>query len=81
MFGAPAGGRSGVMGGNFVSGSLASYVGVTRGLTSGIGRIARCSVSFPGGTSPLRRFAREPALLSGAEPALRLSLISVISAM
>ncbi len=42
-FGAPLGGRSGVIGGNEVSGSLASYgVSMGRG-TSGIGKLVRAS--------------------------------------
>src|SRR4030095_2233502 len=45
-FGGPAGGRSGVIGGNLVSGSLASYVVKPTGLRSGIGRTERCSESF-----------------------------------
>src|ERR1044072_6233326 len=40
-FGAPAGGRSGLIGGNFVLGSLASYVVRPTGLRSGIGSPAR----------------------------------------
>src|ERR1044072_1096205 len=40
-FGAPAGGRRGFIGGNFVLGSLASYVVRPTGLRSGIGSPAR----------------------------------------
>jgi hypothetical protein len=45
-FGAPVGGRNGVIGGNFVSGSFASYVVNEIGLRSGIGSTERCSESF-----------------------------------
>src|SRR3954463_11998227 len=40
-FGAPAGGRSDLIGGNFVLGSLASYVVRPTGLRSGIGSTSR----------------------------------------
>src|SRR6476659_1595306 len=40
-FAAPLGGRIGVIGGNFVSGSLASYVVSVTGLRSGIGKTWR----------------------------------------
>src|SRR6266576_7052344 len=40
-FGAPIGGRSGLIGGNFVLGSLASYVVRPTGLRSGIGSTSR----------------------------------------
>src|SRR5258708_15184621 len=40
-FGAPVGGRSGLIGGNFVLGSLASYVVRPTGLRSGIGSTSR----------------------------------------
>src|SRR5258708_5569816 len=40
-FGAPVGGRSGLIGGNFVLGSLASYVVRPIGLRSGIGSTSR----------------------------------------
>src|SRR5439155_27200099 len=45
-FGAPVGGRNGVIGGNFVSGSFASYVVSPIGLRSGIGSTSRCMESF-----------------------------------
>src|SRR5438477_8038034 len=40
-FGAPVGGRNGLIGGNFVLGSLASYVVRPTGLRSGIGSTSR----------------------------------------
>src|SRR5271165_88146 len=42
-FGAPAGGRNGSIGGNDVSGSLASYVTKPTCARSGIGRTERCT--------------------------------------
>src|SRR5215471_6786367 len=44
--GAPAGGRSGRIGGNFVLGSLAEYVVSVTGFRSGIGRTSRGIVSL-----------------------------------
>src|SRR5215510_16470098 len=44
--GAPVGGRSGVIGGNFVSGSFAVYVVNETGFRSGIGSVERCKESF-----------------------------------
>ena len=47
-FGAPAGGRSGSIGGNDVSGSLASYVVSPTGVMSGIGRMSRRMCDWSG---------------------------------
>ena len=44
-FGAPAGGRTDVIGGKAVSGSLASYVVRPTWARSGIGRFVRCGSS------------------------------------
>jgi hypothetical protein len=53
-FGAPEGGRSGVIGGNVVSGSLASYVVRPVYRLSGIGRISRGRSLLSAGMPDLR---------------------------
>ncbi len=59
-FGAPAGGRSGTIGGYFVSGSFASYVVSPTGVTSGMGNTSRMRVSLTLviGRAPLRLVVR-----------------------
>src|SRR5437867_3474368 len=82
-FGAPAGGRSGSIGGKLVSGSLASNVTGPVNGRSGIGRTSRWLGAVPNSFSTLgirdllREFARAPAGPTSAEHRYGLSRLAL----